>query len=587
MTDWSQVANDAPPASAAPATWDAVATSAPASQQPPTAGGAGSPSAGARASNVPRGFNSAVLGAVGIPVDTAINAANLGKAGLEGGYLLAGKTPPTSLDPDRPGTSNAAIPMSSDWLRQKFAKYFGDQTSMQNPKDTASRYLYAAGTALPAAMANNPTTLRQAVTGVAGTALSGAGGEAGKDVAHALGAGPVGEMAGQMLGQGMTGAVAGRVAQPLAQPNAVRQQAVDTYQNAGIPVDAAQRTGNELLRKVNSGLSDNPLTTSFQKGFKHEQEEGANRLMLRTVGENESTASQQTMERAHDRITGVMDDVADRTRIPYDTQLENDLTSVEHRIEREVPDSHKGLIRTQINDILQNAAANKTNTPAGPVHWIDGGTYQKITSSLRNLARNPDAQPVVEDVQSALMDALQRGANPDDVAALSNARRQYRNMKQIEPAVSKEGEGNISPSLVTNQQATKRNRNQSVRGQGDQSLVGAARSARLLQADLPNSGTPSRIMAAALPGVLGGGLGALVGHHTGEMSLGTLAGAAASQYGTLAAMHSPLIGKYLAHGVKNPYIRGLLDAPSSAPYRATIPAQALIDRYAESDDGSQ
>lgn len=540
------------------------------------------PSASSRAMEAPRGFNAMAVGALGIPMDTAIAAGNLGKAGIEGGYLLAGKTPPTQFDPDRPGTSNENIPLSSDWLRKKFTQYFGDQTSLQNPKDRVSRYLYAAGAALPAAISRNPRSVSEAVTSATGAGLTGVGGEAGRETAEAMKLGPTGEMVGQMLGQGVTGGVMGRVAQPLRQPDAVRQQAVDTYEGAGIPVDAAQRTGNELLKKVNSGLSDNPLTTSLLKGYKQEQERGTNRLMLRSVGENEEHATQVVMDRARTNITDVMDDVAARTRIPWDRHLEDDLTDIEARIEHEVPDSHKSIFRSQIKDVLQNAADNSTMTPTGPTHWIDGGAYQKITSSLNNMSRLPEAQPIVRDFQEAMMDALQRGAAPEDAVALTRARRMYRNLKQIEPAISKDNEGNISPQLVTNQQATKRNRNQSVYGRGDQELVDSARSARLLSADLPNSGTPSRFAAMALPGALGAGAGALLGHHTGEMGLGTGLGMLASQYGTLALMHSPRVGRYLAHGVPNPYIRGVLEAPSQAPYRQTIPLQALINKYDES-----
>ena len=77
--------------------------------------------------------------------------------------------------------------------------------------------------------------------------------------------------------------------------------------------------------------------------------------------------------------------------------------------------------------------------------------------------------------------------------ALALARKQYRALKQIEPAI--DARGDISPLKLINSMMQKKNRNQALYGAGDQSLMDLARAAKTVLPDsLGNSGTAERLL---------------------------------------------------------------------------------------------
>jgi len=179
-----------------------------------------------------------------------------------------------------------------------------------------------------------------------------------------------------------------------------------------------------------------------------------------------------------------MDDVA-KNGVNVDDGMLEGLGDVEQNALMRLPDSDMGPIKAHISDILGNAAKNDGS--------LDGTAYQKIRSSLGGLSQDPRYAPFAHDMQDVLDDALTRSA-PDDATRLATARQQYRAIIQIEPAV--DSNGNLSvPKLMTSLM-NKSNRNQSLYGQGDQSLVNLAKAARQIIPDsLGNSGTPERLLA--------------------------------------------------------------------------------------------
>ena len=178
-----------------------------------------------------------------------------------------------------------------------------------------------------------------------------------------------------------------------------------------------------------------------------------------------------------------MDDVASKG-VDADDSMLNGLGEIEHNATLRLPDHDMGPINAHISDILSNAAKNEGQ--------LDGTFYQKTRSSLADLSTDPRYAPFAHDMQDVLDDALTR-TRPEDAARLGVARKQYRALKQIEPAV--DSTGNISvPKLMTSLM-NKSNRNQSLYGQGDQSLVTLAKAARQIIPDtLGNSGTPERMI---------------------------------------------------------------------------------------------
>jgi hypothetical protein len=267
-----------------------------------------------------------------------------------------------------------------------------------------------------------------------------------------------------------------------------RQAAVDLLESEGVPVSVGQATKAKLAQSVERASA---MTSDAPAEFAATQGQAFNRAVLRRIGIDSpevTSAAPEVLGPARKAITNVMDDVASRTKVNYDPQLESDLSIIEQNASRQVPSSELAPIRANIGDILDNAAANNG--------VLDGNFYQRVNSNLGVLSKNPQVGPVAGDIKDALTDALQRSASSDDVKALSKARQQYRALKQMEPAIDP-ATGNISPSKLINSLATKTNRSQALYGKGDQSLMDLARAGKqVIPENLGNSGTAERALPA-------------------------------------------------------------------------------------------
>lgn len=325
--------------------------------------------------------------------------------------------------------------------------------------------------------------------GIAGSAAVGAGLGALQPVASDesrglnTGAGAIGGAAGAGLGRLVSGVIGGA-----GGANAARRGAVDILKDEGVPLSVGQTTGSKLATHVERASA---ITSDAPAEFANTQAQAFNRAVLRRVGVNDpnvTAAGQEILGPAKSKITGVMDDVADRSPVKYDPQLESELAEIEQRIPSEITESDAGPVRTSLSNIVSGAAANDGVIP--------GTLYQKINSSLGALSKRPATAPLVEDIQEALHGALQRSAAPEDQAALAQARVQYRALKTIEPAVDR-ATGNISPLRLMSELSSKRNANLTLYGKGDQSLFDLARAGKQVIPDtLGNSGTAERSLPA-------------------------------------------------------------------------------------------
>ena len=120
-----------------------------------------------------QGINAGVASVLGLPGDTLLNLRDLGAAGLGMAQsAVTGKPPSEAFDPvDRSHQwgSSASIERALNAL--------GVSTQVADPTDPAQRYLHAAGTALPGAIAGGPVSTARAVTGaIGGQVVADAGG---------------------------------------------------------------------------------------------------------------------------------------------------------------------------------------------------------------------------------------------------------------------------------------------------------------------------------------------------------------------------------------------------------------------------
>jgi hypothetical protein len=360
--------------------------------------------------------------------------------------------------------------------------------------------------------------------------------------------------AGGLLGTGVAKGVSA-VAQPVKNVlSDTAKEAVDTLEKAGVPLDLSQKTGSKLAKSMKLAVADNPLVGDG--GFSDVQKKAYNRAILKTIGSDSDAATSDVMGEAQKRIGGVMDAVAERNPIKYDGTLETKLADVGANARKELEDSQYGVIKNQLDEVLNKAAMNGDA--------IDGKAYQNIKQQLDRLSMGADQSKghYARQIREALDEALQRSSKGEDYAALKEARMMYRRMKQIEPAIATDGSGDISASRLANSLGTKKNAAQSKYGKGEQDLVEIAQAGKaILPEKTGNSGTTARLAAQFLgPGLVTGG-GSFLYDHDPKKALEYGLGGVAAPYIGRQALQNPRVANYLAYGLGNPTARAVLSSP--------------------------
>jgi len=328
--------------------------------------------------------------------------------------------------------------------------------------------------------------------------------------------------------------VLGRVAAPFMPiGNADDREAVDILKAAGIPLDLSQRTGSTFLKRVKMATEDNPVTGGAAHAANMARQTAFNKAVLGTAGVDADAATRDVMGPAMDKVNGQFESILNRNTVPIDQPFIDKLGTVQSRAQM----LNKSAPSNVVNHIF-DVALKKGE--------LSGQTAYSIKKDIDGLLKSDDSteRDLGGDLHNILMDQFHGNMPAADQAALTQARQQFRILKTIEPAISKDGRGNISPSLLANQVAQKRNRGASVYGRGPDSflnLVDLAQSGRAILPDAPNSYSFTRGQMDLLP-----------------LAKGLLLGKPAQ-----ALLHSG--SNYLESGLPNGAVKDLLQLPQTSP----------------------
>jgi hypothetical protein len=301
---------------------------------------------------------------------------------------------------------------------------------------------------------------------------------------------------GALAGGGTTAGMKaiGRVVKPVqTAPAPVDARAIRTLEKAGVPLDAAQRSGSAAMGRLKSGIGDNPFMLDRVVAKQAEQRAGFNRAALKAIGENADAATDDVMGRAYTRIGQEFESILPQHRIKFSRKSEGIANALVARSKRVLQGDSNQITQT-IDDIRAHAAAN-----GGA---IDGRFYQTVRGDLGALEKQPNIGTLARELREGLDEAFQQqvalAGKPGDATRLLEARRQWRNMRIIENAIETDGSGTISAAKLANQFGQKRNRSVGVYGKGDKSIVELSRLAqsgkRVLTDKTPNSGTATRTL---------------------------------------------------------------------------------------------
>lgn len=297
-------------------------------------------------------------------------------------------------------------------------------------------------------------------------------------------------LAGSIASGPLTGAVMGKLGlsrQPAAagvgQASRAATEPARVLEDAGVPLDEAQRGGGRFMQMLRSAVANHPATADRSVRFAEGQQKAFNRAVLRSIGENADEATQQVMGSAYRRIGSVFNNIG-KQGAAFDDALQSEIATIIDDASRTVPESAMAPVTRNVDDIL--AAVDDAGR-------IGGEQFVKIRSHLSELSDNADVGRIADRLESALLGALER-THPGQKQVLQDAVDQWRSMRIIQQAIGKGAERDISPLRLSNAIGARANQAMSVYGMGgDQNLVRLAQAGRsVLPQSLPDSGTVPR-----------------------------------------------------------------------------------------------
>jgi hypothetical protein len=442
------------------------------------------------------GGYSGVAGMAGLPVDTALNVWDLGKAGL--GFAqsqITGEAPSSMFD----SSDRSQYVGSTAWIKNQM-KQAGAVTENPRPDSRAARWLNKGseigtgvylGSALPSPPRPVPTrpSADWVMPGYGPRANASANAAANVNV----GAGQAGAQAavqGSLNARATGGGYNfGTVGDDAATGLTPGQSAARTNFPQG-RLTPGQATGNKLLQRLEAKLESQPMTAGPFDRIKDANAREVNRAAAHSIGETADNLSSAVLDRAVTRIGGVFDDAADDVQRTVDPQRFLQAFT-------QIQDDVRGLVKGfGSHELVEDTIRLATQGQA------TGAQLQSLTSKLGKAAyKNMTTQSGDRDLGLALYrlkdhvdDLLQQGMTPERAQRFAEARGQYRNLMLLTSRTGaiNPSTGNVNGSILANalQQKDKAG---FLFGRNQSEMYNAAHFAQAFRPLVGDSGTATRM----------------------------------------------------------------------------------------------
>lgn len=450
-----------------------------------------------RALAVSSGGYSGVAGMAGLPVDTALNVWDLGKAGI--GAVQGAVTGKPPSDAFLPSDRSQAVG-SSDWIKARMNQA-GMQTQAPRPDDLTSKVLHTAanigtgaylGSAIPSP-ANVPVkpSADWTMPGYSAKALSQARGNANANVSigpSQAGAATTVTGGAQATGRG-GGYNFGTVGDDAATSLTPGQSAART----GFPqgrLTPGQATGNKLLQRLEAKLESQPMTAGQFDKIKDANARSVNAAAAKAIGEKADNLSAEVLDRAVTRMGAVFDDVRDDVVRPISPQ--DFVTRM-----RAVGDEFEAISPQFWNHPLVSRLVRHAEDGSAKGKDL-GGLTSKLTREVHRQMTSPQGDRelgmALGKVKEYVDDLVEQGLSGDRLKQYQQVRGQYRNLSLMTSRVGaiNPSTGNVNGSILANvlQQKDKAG---FLFGRNQSEMYNAARFAQAFRPLVGDSGTATRM----------------------------------------------------------------------------------------------
>lgn len=324
--------------------------------------------------------------------------------------------------------------------------------------------------------------------------------------------------AGGLLGYGV-GKTLGKINNPFSSvDDPLRNEMVQKAEQYGIPLSAAQKTGNTALKWIDSALDNLPFTADRQAVQKGAQQKAFNRAAGDMVGANADNLTPEVLNGVKQELGAGFNDLSARNRLNFTSDTLQKVADAKMNLQKFETGDVQRIATNHLDDILNKVEPDGT---------ISGEAYRKWDSAISKQIRgtsNGDLRNALNESRDIMRNAMDDSISSGDQAAWRDLRKKYAQTQILADVTKNTAEGDVSPAGLL-QAVNRQSKNAKFNGGGD--LGELARVGKSTLQKLPDSGTAQRnfYMNALTGGVLGSvGLGSMAG----LLSPSTAIGAAAS-----------------------------------------------------------
>jgi hypothetical protein len=431
-----------------------------------------------------------IANTLGLPVDTALNVWDLGKAGI--GVVQGAVTgkPPSDvfLPADRSNYTG-----SSQWLKDRMANS-GAVVSAPRPDDRASRWMHNAanigtgiylGSAIP-----SPKLPPKPMPAQAGPSSSAA---ANANANVSIGPSQAGAQAVVSGGAQAAGRGGGYNFGTVGDDAATGLTRGQNMARAGFPqgrLTPGQATGNKLLQRLEAKLESQPMTAGPFDRIKDANLREVNRAAANAIGERADNLSPDVLDRAVTRMGTVFDDARDSAQRTIDPQeFTTRMAQIADEFEAIGPQVWTHPLVSRFVKHAEKGAATGNDL---------GNLTSKLTREVHRQMTSPQGDRelgmALGRLKDYVDDLVEQGLSGERLAQYQAARGQYRNLMLMTSRTGaiNPSTGNVNGSILANVLQQK-DRAGFLFGRNTSDLYNAARFAQGFRPLVGDSGTATRM----------------------------------------------------------------------------------------------
>lgn len=315
-----------------------------------------------------------------------------------------------------------------------------------------------------AKLARAPQALIEALR-TGGMSAGGATGVPGA-LARAVGGGATGATAagvidpqatatGGAIGAVLPGAmqVAGGAGKRLGAALRPSQETISAAQKAnqyGIPIGLGDVAENRAIQATRSILRDAPITGGMAQTAREGQQEAFNRAVGQTFGAPEKKLTLDVLDKAKSRMGAEFDRIWNNNQLQVDPQMVKKMMELDD-IAKKLPASEGASLQKEIQDIYSRMIPDAQGNLQ-----IPGEVANKFQQYLRRRAEgSAGLKNELNDLRQTIISTFNRSVSPEDAAALTMNREQYKAFKTVEPilrsselGVAGRAAGDVPPALL-------------------------------------------------------------------------------------------------------------------------------------------